>query len=283
MTFVKPKGVSYTDMAIYIDENVYKDDCDDNLVYQYLYHIINMLAYNGKFFKTARQYDDFSIQSATYIFMRLKNKKQYEWDYTKESFKLEKIKSVLNYIKRLMYPMRVMFEQNDYSQQYQDKEFEIEDNYSQISLVRQHAATFNKIELYNYIESLSSIFIQELENIPYKDAATKKYIHISCLLTFLNMVTLDNESKSKIFYKSEKLFQNEYIISKFFINNKQDCIILYNLPKDMENYIFVLVNKIRHTIADEISEMLQSWEVSDNMAKNILMESVYESDLVDTL
>lgn len=283
MTFTKPHKVSYADMAIYIDENVYKEDCDDALIYEYIYHIINMLAYKGKFFKTSKQYDDFSIQSATYIFMRLKNKKQYEWDSKKENYKLEKVKSVLNYIKKLMYPMRVMFEQEDYSQQYQDKEFELEDNYNQIYLVKQHASIFNNVELYNYIESISRIFKTELKNIPYKDAIIKKYIHISCLLTFLNMVTLDNESKNKIFYKSEKLFQNEYIISKFFLNNRKDCVILYKLPKDMENYIFVLVNRIKHIIAEDISDMIRSWEVSDNMAKNILMESVYESDLVDTL
>ena len=40
MLFYKPKNLKYTTMAIYIDEHVYTDDCNDNLIFEYLYHLI---------------------------------------------------------------------------------------------------------------------------------------------------------------------------------------------------------------------------------------------------
>ena len=60
MIYKKPKGVKYTDMAIYIDNHIYSEDCDDDLVFQYLYHLVNMFAYKHKFFNRAEYYDDFS-------------------------------------------------------------------------------------------------------------------------------------------------------------------------------------------------------------------------------
>ena len=39
MIYKKPKGVKYTDMAIYVDKHVYEDDCDDEMIFQYLYHL----------------------------------------------------------------------------------------------------------------------------------------------------------------------------------------------------------------------------------------------------
>ena len=68
MLFYKPKNLKYTTMAIYIDEHVYTDDCNDNLIFEYLYHLSYMLAHQGKFFQTFSDYDDFAIYCATNYF-----------------------------------------------------------------------------------------------------------------------------------------------------------------------------------------------------------------------
>ena len=44
-TFIKPKGLKYTDMCIYIDKNAYTDNPDDEKIFQYLYHLVSMLAH----------------------------------------------------------------------------------------------------------------------------------------------------------------------------------------------------------------------------------------------
>jgi DNA modification methylase len=67
-------------MAKYIDDHVYTDDCDDVLVFKYIYFLISMLAYQAQYFKSAQYYDDFALSGASRVFMRLRNPKQFEVD-----------------------------------------------------------------------------------------------------------------------------------------------------------------------------------------------------------
>ena len=59
--FEKPKDLKYTDMSIWIDANAYLPNCDDNKLYEYLYHITKMLAYKARYFKTSDMYEDFCL------------------------------------------------------------------------------------------------------------------------------------------------------------------------------------------------------------------------------
>ena len=61
MIYQKPKDVTYTEMCMYIDDNVYKDNFDERLVYEYIYHIVYMLAKKAQYFKKNSYYDDFAI------------------------------------------------------------------------------------------------------------------------------------------------------------------------------------------------------------------------------
>ena len=76
--YKKPANVSYTQMCIWIDEHAYSDDCDDEKLFEYLYHIMSMLAYKRRFFEKSAYYDDYVIFAATPIFMKLKKKRQLE-------------------------------------------------------------------------------------------------------------------------------------------------------------------------------------------------------------
>ena len=78
MTFIRPKDVTYTDMCIYIDNNIYTDNYDVNTVYEYLYHIIFMLAKQSQLFNKHKYYDSFAIFGASRVYFRLTNKKQFE-------------------------------------------------------------------------------------------------------------------------------------------------------------------------------------------------------------
>ena len=77
MTFTKPKDVSYTDMCRYIDDNIYTDNFDESLVYEYLYHIIFMLGKQAALFDKHMYYDYFALFGATRVYFRLVNKKQF--------------------------------------------------------------------------------------------------------------------------------------------------------------------------------------------------------------
>lgn len=52
MTYKKPAGVTYVQMCMYVDANIYKEQKQENLLYEYIYHICYMLACKSHFFHT---------------------------------------------------------------------------------------------------------------------------------------------------------------------------------------------------------------------------------------
>ena len=117
MTLKEKPKIKYTDMAIYIDTHVYTDDCDDDKVFLYLYYLSLMLSYKNKLFKRQEYYEDFAFTFAEDMFFRLKNPKQ---EMLKEDGtpKMEKLTSILNYMKRTIYGRKVNYEQQKYSQSF---------------------------------------------------------------------------------------------------------------------------------------------------------------------
>ena len=98
MLFEKDPKTRYVDMAIYIDNHIYSGDFDEELVYQYLYFLVYMLAKKKRYFSSEKVYDDFAIWFATKMYVRLTDPRQFD-----ENEKLDKITSVLNYIKGILY------------------------------------------------------------------------------------------------------------------------------------------------------------------------------------
>jgi hypothetical protein len=70
-----------------------------------------MLARKGRYFNKAQYYEDFATFLATQLFFRIKNPKQFD-----DNSKMNKIKSILNYIKAIIYSRKIVFEQEYYSQ-----------------------------------------------------------------------------------------------------------------------------------------------------------------------
>ena len=115
MIFVKPKDVTYTEMCIWIDHNAYEENCDDELLYQYLYFIAIMLAHKAEYFNKVKDYEDFALYMASQTFYRLRNPKQFQTDGDGNP-KMARVKSVLNYMKSTLYPRKVDFQQQYYAQ-----------------------------------------------------------------------------------------------------------------------------------------------------------------------
>ena len=94
MIFKKPKDVRYVEMAMYIDEKIKQQDISEeesSLIYEYLYHLIYMLAVKNKYFNKEVYYDEFAITLATDVFHRLfTNPKLDELDEKKQIIETKK-------------------------------------------------------------------------------------------------------------------------------------------------------------------------------------------------
>ena len=94
-------------MSKYIDAHAYEADCDWDVCFRYLYHIFRMLAYKQKMFKTSKEYEDFGLYAATRMTIR----------YIKPQRKSsQKIKSILNYAKAILYGLSVNFRRMSYQE-----------------------------------------------------------------------------------------------------------------------------------------------------------------------
>lgn len=103
-----------TDMCKYIDANIYKETFDEELIFKYLTTIIKSLALHKGFFKNIQDYEPYSLMTATRLYLRLTDKRQFLPNDNPN--KLDKVKSVLNMIKSLLYPCKIDFQKQFYAE-----------------------------------------------------------------------------------------------------------------------------------------------------------------------
>lgn len=274
--FQKPEDVRYVDMAIYIDEHVYEENFDANLIFDYIYQLINMLAHKASLFKNNQYYEDFALKSATSIYMRLTNKKQFEFDENGQP-KLPRVKSVLNYIKKTLYAMKVDFEQEEYEKV--QPELEAAYSYSEeYSLHNRLMESVDRLRVTDFsicMHDVCKTIKNYLSHIPYRnDRAVWGNIYLSCLLSLLNSITLSNKNKKRISRLGERATSE--IIYSMYEQERLDQVILFRLDESMRGYINILTNSIRHLIAKDLASCLDIYVPSEVGIQNLLKSSTDE-------
>lgn len=106
------------DMCIYIDENIYKPDHDVQKIFEYLQCLFYSLSMKKRYFNTEYDYEQYSLYGATQVYLRLTNDKQFLED---EDKKLPRVKSVLNYIKNVLYPFKVNYQKDTFNEVYKEE------------------------------------------------------------------------------------------------------------------------------------------------------------------
>lgn len=284
MVFKKPSNVRYTDMAIYVDQNAYQPDHDVNKIYEYLYHLAYMLAVKQRYFYTQDDYENFALMCASHVYRRLTNPKQFYEESNPKS--LSKIKSCLNYMKKILYPLKVDYQQESYSQVINpDKVYDKDTSYLDKTL-KQSAVKGNNIfletEVTTYIQGICKTVRCFIKTLPYRnDRKTSKNIYISCLLTLLNQITWSRDNLKRLHGKITRPDSLNALIDRIYQNEQESGIILFHLEPSMRNYILVLVNEIKNILRKEIELLIGDNEPSEAVIKTIINNSI--EDLVGDL
>lgn len=275
MTYTKPDKVRYVDMAIWIDEHAYSDHYDENTMYQYLYHLSNMLAHQACYFNKSEDYDQFSLFSASRLYLRLNNPKQFE--YTEQgSPKMEPIKSILNYIKKVLYPYKVDFEAEFNLNNEKDIQIISTGTFDLGSYLVDTASVYDQLGFSLSTYDLSKVIKTHLCKIPYKKNSPEWInIYLSCMLTLLDSITLSKHQTLR--YNNSKRDKTE-LLEKIYAELRHNPPILYHLDKSMSNYISVLVNEIRHAIAAEFSWESDYYISAEHLMKTFLAETFKSED-----
>ena len=259
MTFNKPVDVTYVQMAIIFDKEFYTKDRNDEKLYSYMYHLIYMLACKKHYFTKWVDYDEFAVFAANILYMRFKNR------FEKNGFIY---KSVLNYIKKTLFPLKIMYQNEAY------KEI-INPQINNEAVKGVKAALYESVQAdYNKdIDDVVTLDLQDITNIikeqvytlPFKNDKILCYnLYMSSLLTFLSNITIDNELLAKL----ERTKQHK-IIAKLASYKNEPCI-LWHLDESYDGFVKLILNKSRADMTKRINATKQQFTLPDDVIENIL-------------
>lgn len=218
--FNKAKDI-HSKMSIYFDENFYSEHRNEENCYKYMYLIYYMLVCKAKYFKNFSDCDEYAQFAANTIYMR----------FLKKQANGERIKSILNYAKSTLYPLKVMYQNETFRIVFPNGKNDEGVNSLLQETMRQYVQN-------QYNDDMENDILEVFANIPYyiKEAISKtpyknnrlmcRRLTISCLLTLLKSFTLSNESLEKLKAREEKGLNNDEVLFKMFNKERETSTTL---------------------------------------------------------
>lgn len=245
MIYKKPHNVRYTDMCIYID--THHENYEEYLVFQYIYLLVEMLAKKSRYFEYQKMYEDFAIYASTRVFNR--------WTNTK----LEPIKSILNFLHKMMYPYYCDFLKDPLYVIQPRPEIEDKDTYGFNNVLTRSVSDLNICDFNVTMQNVDKTCKKFLSTIPYpKDSSMWLNIYTSVMLTFLNSCTLPNDVLEYKRERESKLMLSDKQFMFMYDQQRASDPILFHLPQQYSNYVSVLARQLKHILAKDLQEILHT-------------------------
>ena len=260
MLWKKPANMKFTDMCIFIDENVPKivnpgeNPELENTIYNYLWLLVKALAIKKCMFKDFQDYDMYAFYSANRLFLALR-KNQLNQGKTIKGKQIRPIKSCLNYTKALLYPMKIEYQRESFREMIEEEfvstKFDAMAYKEQLKNQARADADVNR-NFKEYVQMALKQSDRILEDVLQKspfNSSTPEYqnLKISILLTSLQI--LKNKKK---------------------LSANPQSVILWHLPKSMSSYTKVLLKEYFTALKLEIIDCYKEADLSDDVLESIL-------------
>ena len=270
MLYKKPTGMRYTEMCQYIDANVSKlinpgefPDIEAT-VYNYLWLLVKALAIKKCMFNKFEDYDGYSFYAATRLFLALRKNYVNQGKIIKGK-QIRPIKSCLNYTKALLYPMKIEYQRETFKEIIEEEfvsnkfdAFAYEAHLKSRTRDSLEMTTQLKAYLHAALGKKNKILEKLLEKSPFGPSTSEyKNLKISILLNSINIIQTKN---------------------KLVVTDQQN-IVLWHLPKNMTNYVKVLVKEFFMAIKLEIMDCCHESCLTDDMLTTILQATWKENYL----
>lgn len=276
MRFKKPNGLRYTDLCIYIDENAYKDTCDNDKLYEFLWVLIAMLSHKKCFFKRNRDYEDFCLFATNRMYLRYKNPKQFEIDEFGNP-KLDKIKNVLDYLKGSLSRIKSKYDhQFDKHMVDLSNDANSMDSIGVLSIIEKTIDQTKRLDFNLYLEDIPRTIKDFVYKCPYANQPIIHNIYKSCLLSFLNLITLRNDEEEQLRCSKQRQTITPQRIQMLYEKQLNDFVILYHLESSMYSYIRVLTLRIRDIVKKDIEQIISSSPIGTEDIEAVLSETLRE-------
>lgn len=267
MLWKKENGIKYTEMCMFIDENVPKivnpgENPDlENKIYNYLWLLVKALAIKKCMFTDFKDYDMYAFYSANRLFFALRKNQLNQGKVIKGKL-IRPIKSCLNYTKALLYPMKIEYQRESYreiiEEEFVSKKF---DAFTYQEQLKNDVKADHKVSLdfYKYLKDVFSrtglLLDRILEKSPFKrNSQEYTNLKISLLLSSLHIL------KTK---------------QKLILDNSG--VVLWHLPKSMTGYIKVLLKEFFMEIKREIMDCYKVADMDDSTLECILQANTQAS------
>ena len=254
--FIKPQGLKYTTMAMWIDENFYQEDCDYDTAYTYMYLIAEMLAYKQNYFKHRDDYEEYSAILAQSTFNRMK-------DETKSP-----IKSVLNYMKSIMYFRKAAYDQQR-CQELIKPEYDTDwDSQLYYDNLRRSLEDQNRDRVIDamhcIIKEVPKIIRQSIPKVYRCDKLLYNNLYKTCLLSLLNRFTLPDQFSSRL---DDRIANSpSFDEVSYYRRHMEDDLIYWHIDKQYESVIIVTLNKVIRKITVKIRDLMSSDITDDELS-----------------
>lgn len=254
MLFKKPTNMKYTDMCMFIDDNVTKivnpgENPDiENTIYNYLWLLVKALAIKKCMFQNFEDYDMYSFYAATRLFTALRKNQTNQGKIIKGKL-IRPIKSCLNYTKALLYPMKIEYQRENFKEVIEEEfvstKFDALAYKEQLkSQARDNAEIMHTFRSYiqGAIQNSHKILEEILQKSPF-NSSTPEYNNLKISILLTSIYILKNKKKLNI--------------------SGVQSVILWHLPKSLSNYTKILLKEFFTAIKQEIIDCYQTADMSE--------------------
>lgn len=254
MVFEKPKDMKYTDLCIYIDKNAYSKDCNDELLYEYIWLLVDMLSRKRKYFLDKQVHEQFCFYASNYIYFRIKKPKLKNGKTQEDAM----IKSILNYLKKSLGCLRIKYSKTITKQEQVD---EIEESTlcSQDRVdfvVKQSLERANRVDFSLCLGDVCKTIKRFVDKTPYGKTAQGRNLYISCLMSMLNMTTLRASSREFLAKERKRVRVTDSMVNELYKREREDFVILYHLDDSLKDYVRVLTLMAYNIVKEDLSRIL---------------------------
>ena len=263
MLWRKEANMKFTEMCMFIDENVKNianpgenPELEDK-IYNYLWLLVKALAIKKCMFQNFQDYDPYAFYAANRLFFALRKNL---WNQGKiiKGKEIRPIKSCLNYTKALMYPMKIEYQREAYreviSEEFVSKKFDAFMFKEQMKADAKASQGVNET-FWKYVKDsfyhVGSLIDKVLKKSPFQNNSIE--YHRLKMSIMLNSITILKNKKK--------------------LDATQQTIILWKLPKSMNNYVRILLKEFFTELKLEIMDSYRSADIEESVLDKILQDS----------
>ena len=210
MIWKKPAELKYTDLCIYIDENVPKIINPgeypeiENTIYNYLWLLVKALAIKKCMFTDFKDYDTYAFYAANRLFFALR-KNQVNQGKTIKGKLIRPIKSCLNYTKALLYPMKIEYQRESFKEiieeEFVSKKFDAFAYKEQLKgRARDNAGVTSQFKNHvcDVLQSTGTLLDEVLQKSPF-NSSTPEYQNLKISILLNSIQILKNKKRREVF------------------------------------------------------------------------------------